>query len=306
MAYFSYGDVEYVCRFNMASDNLSNSVVQIVTDYKEEPNNAMKLHSNFKTGLHLNFTVCLERPLFGNIPSRWFVEWIEANVIFGAEKIIIHNKSLPEYLDPYVNYYKSIGLLEVIPWHLQLVSTNRIDKLTHMDLQMTMIYDCFYRLQKYSRYIVYIDIDELIVPRSPSDRTWSDMIRHLNCSLCSHSYGARQMLFNRYHSSRNNTTLITMDARDRNTEISKYHSRSKYIANTFFVRSLSVHLAYGGVENSTTCVMPIEIGGLHHYKRIQISRTTQDDTMIKYRTELQRRFQITEENVIAHLWKQHL
>ena len=52
--------------------------------------------------------------------------------------------------------------------------------------------------------------------------------------------------------------------------------------------------------------MPIEIGGLHHYKGIKISRTTQDDTMIKYRTELQRRFQITEENVIAHLWKQHL
>ncbi|KAK2140855.1 hypothetical protein LSH36_1226g00009 [Paralvinella palmiformis] len=52
---FYTGDVEYVCRFNMASDNLSNSVVQIVTDYKEEPNNAMKLNSNFKTGLHLNF-----------------------------------------------------------------------------------------------------------------------------------------------------------------------------------------------------------------------------------------------------------
>jgi hypothetical protein len=286
----------------MASDNLSNSVVQIVTDYKEEPNNAMKLHSNFKTGLHLNFTVCLERPLFGNIPSRWFVEWIEANVIFGAEKIVIHNKSLPEYLDPYVNYYKSIGLLEVIPWHLQLLSINKTVTLTHMDLQMTMIYDCFYRLQKYSRYIVYIDIDELIVPRSPSDRTWADMMGRLSCYPHSHSYGARQSAFTLRSRRRDNTTLMTLDVRDRNGEFLEYRSRSKYIADTFGVRKLSVHFAIDPA-NDSTCVMPPEIGALHHYKYVSEVHGMQDDTMLKYRDELLERVQRTKGRVKGSLEK---
>ena len=277
-------------------------MVQIVTNGEEEANNAMKLHHNFKKGLHRNFTVCLERPLFGKISADWFVEWIEANVIFGAEKIIIHTMAISEYLNPYIDYYEKTGLLEVLPWDIDLSILNGTRDLTHMHLQMTMIYDCLYALQKYSKYIVYIDIDELIVPRSPSDRTWADMMGRLSCYPHSHSYGARQSAFTLRSRRRDNTTLMTLDVRDRNGEFLEYRSRSKYIADTFGVRKLSVHFAIDPA-NDSTCVMPPEIGALHHYKYVSEVHGMQDDTMLKYRDELLERVQRTKGRVKGSLEK---
>ncbi|KAK2147521.1 hypothetical protein LSH36_548g00003 [Paralvinella palmiformis] len=55
----------------------------------------MSLHQNFKQGQRYNFTVCLEGPLHGRISTDWFIEWMEANTIFDAQKILIHNLSIP-------------------------------------------------------------------------------------------------------------------------------------------------------------------------------------------------------------------
>ena len=227
----------------------------------------MSLHQNFKQGQRYNFTVCLEGPFFGGISTNWFIEWMEANTIFGAQKILIHNLSIPLYLKPYINYYKRIGLLEVLPWDLRFWPTANRSRTIRRNLQPIMIVDCQYRLQHYSKYIVFIDMDELIVPRASTDKTWSDMIDHLNCPLHPHSYGARQLWFIKRYPSIENTTLITQDVRIRHTFIKIFGEHSKYIADTTFLRTkASVHTVTEGSGN-TTCVMPRELGALHHYKQ---------------------------------------
>ena len=270
---------------------LANVVVQLTSNLENETSNAMKLQQNFKQGQRYNFTVCLEGPLHGSINSDLFVEWMEANLLFGADNVVIHNLSIPTYLEPYINYYKSIGILQVIPWHLDIFQTYKGQKDTiRQNLQSVMILDCQYRLQRYSKYIVFIDLDELIVPRLPADKTWSDMMEHLDCPLHPHSYGARQLRFIKRFPRLDNTSLITQDVLNRHTSIANFGVRSKYIADTTLLTGKArVHSVVRGNTNST-CIMPPHIGALHHYKDGSLPNrendTIEDDTMLKYQTEL--------------------
>ena len=207
----------------------------------------------------------MEGPLFGKISADWFVEWMEANAIFGAELVVIHNLS--------------IGILQVLPWDLDIWPTDSDRRIIHNNLQPITIVDCQYRLQQYSKYVVFVDLDELIVPRHPSDKTWSDMIARLNCPLHPHSYGARQLWFIMHSPRVDNTSLVTQDVR------------------TWLRTTASIHSVFK-VSGNTTCVIPPEIGGLHHYRLTPaVTNTTQDDTMEKYKMELLQRVKRVKEAV---------
>ena len=290
---FRYHSVEYNCLTGLATDMLINATVQLTDDVEKEASNAMRLHTNIREELRHNFTVCLERPLFGDVPPDWFIEWMEANAVFGAEEVLIHNLSMPDYLDPYVNFYKERGVLTVLPWDL-----NMDYDLTHCHIQLSMIYDCVYRLRKYSRYAVFIDLDELIVPRYSTDATWSEMMQRANCSH-PHSYGARQLLFNMKFDQVDNTSLITQDFKIRHFSLTEYRKRSKYIAHLKQVTQLSIHFASKTPINST-CVLPSEIGALHHYreKKATSHQIVRDDAMVKYKEELMERTKRTKEQVL--------
>jgi len=253
----------------------------------------MSLHQNFKKGQRYNFTVCLEGPFFGGISTDWFVEWMEANIIFGAQKILIHNLSIPLYLEPYINYYERIGLLDVLPWDLRFWPTTNRSDIIRSNLQPMMIVDCQYRLQRYSKYVVFIDIDELIVPRSAMDKTWSDMIDHVSCPFRPQLFGARQLWFFKRSPQVENTNLITQDVMIRHTFIENFPNRSKYIADTTLLETkASVHSVFEGSENCT-CVIPPKIGALHHYKQhVSYNETVRDDVMAKYKMELIKRIKL--------------
>jgi len=109
----------------------------------------MKLNQNFRRGAEYNYTVCLEQPLYGEISPSWFVEWVEANVIFGAQKIIVHNHSASASIRPYIEYYVKTGLIDNLPWTFPPGLTGRM----HCYLQQTLISDCQYRLRRWSRQV---------------------------------------------------------------------------------------------------------------------------------------------------------
>ena len=294
ITFHRYVAAEYIFHTSMPSNILINTTVQLTDNLQSDTSNAMFLHVSFNHRRGHNFTVCLERPLFGNISEHWFTEWMEANVLFGAEHVLIHNFSMPHHLDPYVDFYKRIGILTVQPWHLVMNYTE-----THCHLQLTMMHNCLYRFKTNAHYVVFIDLDELIVPRSPGDRTWSDMMRRLKCADPD-VYGARQLLFNRELSRIDNSNLMTQEVRMRNAKPTRYGKHSKYIADMRLVRALAIHFPLKRFTKNT-CVLPLRIGALHHYRSGRSSpHTVFDDTMLKYRDELRSRIKHTKRQILKY------
>ena len=253
---------------------LQGAVVSLVTaETESKVSNYMILRHSTNHTLEYNYTVCLSRPLYGATTISWFIEWMEANALFGADKIIIYEYIVPQELDPYFEYYKSTGLLDVFPWHFPDGLTG--DKtVTH--LQWITMQDCKYRMQLRSRYIVMIDMDELIIPRHPDDMTWTDMIKRAGCSGDVCSYSARHLFYCLQCRGNNNKDagLFMAANRMRSNIITQHRVRSKYIANNMQSLYNGVDFLVHSVPCSpkNTCVMSPDVGGNHHY-RLPMIRT---------------------------------
>ena len=269
--------------------DLFGAVVSLVQNPNDDVTNRMLLRHNFMRGLQNEYIVCTEQPLFGNISLDWFIEYIEANIIFGAQRIMMHNMSMPSYLEPVVEHYKRKGIIEVLQWQFPAELDAFKETGMHVHLQQSMITDCQFRTQHWSQYLVLIDIDELIVPRHPDDVTWADMIKRSTCATNVNAYSARHLHFGVEHNTSEHHALVTMRRMQRNIKILPHGFRSKYIANTFLATELVTHSVDAGTGRRS-CVLDPNIGGLHHYRSHNLGENilgskynvTHDDTMIKY------------------------
>ena len=284
---YRFFNVEYSCIFRIHESDLEHSVISLVTDPESEPANHMIVRQYFRDGLKYNFSVCLGGAWHDRMVSpQWWVEWMEANIIFGAQQIIIHNMTMPSFMDPYAQHYVKRGILEVLPWNL-----DPIIKLagTKSNLQLTITYDCFYRMRGRSVYMAQFDQDELIVPRHPDDITWTDMIKRSGCVPGACVYGARQVYYGRQYTNNtkldNATGLMMLDATHRGENVFRDGCRSKYIADTSKIVFPHTHHANCAKSPTTgkslpRCTLPVEIGGSHHYRWTGIGQVNERDGVV--------------------------
>ena len=196
-----------------------------MTDLEDESTNCMIVRQYFREGFKFNFGVCLGSAWEGPAVSpEWWVEWMEANIMFGAEQIIIHNMSMPSYMDRYAEHYVNLGVLEVIPYNFDPIIT--LGNITY-NLQSTTLHDCLYRMRRRTTYMTQVDLDELIVPRHPQDVTWSDMIKRSGCDPDSCVYSGRMLYYSRQYSNNtvNRTGLVMLDTTQRSIVIRSYKAK---------------------------------------------------------------------------------
>ena len=136
-----------MCNISLPSSQLTHAVISLKMDKGDVYKSIMKLNQNFRRGTKYNYSVCIENGLFGSISPSWFVQWVEANVIFGAEKIILHNLTKIPSLVPYIEHYSKLGLIDVLPW----TWPHNVKGEKLIQLQHAVIFDCQYRLQGLSR-----------------------------------------------------------------------------------------------------------------------------------------------------------
>ena len=261
-------------------------MISLVTDPEEESTNHMLVHQSFRGGFKHSFGVCLGSAWEGPAvsPERW-VEWMEANIIFGAEQFIIHNMSMPSYLDPYVQHYVDMGVLEVFPWHFDPII--KLASNTY-NMQLATYRDCLYRMRRQTTYMVQVDLDELIVPRHPEDVTWYDMIQRSGCAPDALVYAGRQVHCSLQYPNNtlNKTGLVMLDATECGSYIFPNQHRTKYIAAASNITSPHMHTV-SNVQSSQYCVLPVEVGANHHYRReihptmITVDTVT-DNSALKY------------------------
>uniref|UniRef100_A0A1I7U522 Glycosyltransferase family 92 protein n=1 Tax=Caenorhabditis tropicalis TaxID=1561998 RepID=A0A1I7U522_9PELO len=113
------------------------------------------------------------------------LEWIEMQYLFGADTISIYHFHLTNSTHRVLDYYKSKRNLKVIPISLpsgnpnipiersQFLKTNRPQKRRH---ELIPYNDCFYTHIHTHRYVLIIDIDEVIVPIEHDN--YGDLLRN--------------------------------------------------------------------------------------------------------------------------------
>jgi len=113
-------------------------------------------------------------------------EWLELNLILGADKFFVYVYSVHPNLKRVLEYYSSKGVLEIIPLSLPGKQPNKPKqrsrylktKLWQKRRDELVPYnDCYYRNLYSHRFVLPVDVDEVIVPVRTS--TWKAMFQEL-------------------------------------------------------------------------------------------------------------------------------
>ncbi|GFO14384.1 upf0392 protein f13g3.3 [Plakobranchus ocellatus] len=135
----------------------------------------------------VEFTVCIP-PIYGDYSNTaQLVEKLEMSRLLGARRVVLYNNSIAPSVNSVLQMYigeGKMGLekLQVVvhPWKLPAVSENgtirviQSEKDIHYFGQLAAINHCLHRYRWLSRYIVFTDLDEFIIPRQHD--SWSQLI----------------------------------------------------------------------------------------------------------------------------------
>src|SRR6218665_2528527 len=184
---YTTGCVCYWCRFMIAMvvcslpENLAVHAVSLVSSDSNETNlvGVVDLRQSASTLLNrsttsvllsnVSFTVCTS-PIHGNYYTvSDIVNFIEVNRIFGAERFIFYfdadtDLSLRDCLES----YRDKGIVEMYAF------TPPVLEGLHYHGQIISITECVYRTMYRTKYLINVDIDEVVVPVKAND--WQTML----------------------------------------------------------------------------------------------------------------------------------
>ena len=274
-------------------DNTYPDAVSIVTNPEEQPRNFVWV-TDSRSKKFSQFTVCLHSPFdFKDDRSHEIVEWVELNKLMGGDRFVFYNYSSHPNSDAILRLYQENDLINVVQWNIP----SQAD--IHYLGQVASMTDCLYRNFYSSKYIVYLDLDEFIIPRRESLHNWSELIKIqpkrcayiLRCTVFRVSDGYTELRFEGKDSAlkyKLNTLLV--HSRQNYTFGSK--DRSKFILQTDCMEVVGVHLLqkYRTEEPSEMTIEPRD-ALLHHYREgyplfVRRGASSVDSYMTRYAKDL--------------------
>lgn len=134
-----------------------------------------------------DFAVCVKGLDFPeNDVARSLVEWLEANRLLGADEFFVYVYSIHPNTQRVLDYYAARGLLHAIPITLpgnlpneplersRFIRQNILEKRRN---EIVPYNDCLYRNLERFRFVVPLDVDEVLVPVRGA--SWRDVFREL-------------------------------------------------------------------------------------------------------------------------------
>ena len=121
----------------------------------------------------LDFIVCLHQPIYSMYNPETVAAWFETNRALGAQKIIVYYQEDIDNINHIVQKYVDEGFVEVFGWYSNF--TSRFDNCFG---QILLMAECQYRNMYTTKYMVFHDLDELIIPQQ--DPTWHGMMKTLD------------------------------------------------------------------------------------------------------------------------------
>jgi hypothetical protein len=126
-----------------------------------------------------------------------FIEWVEIMKILGADKIDVFYRSIHPDLLTILHFYQQQGFIDFQKFlEPKEINTTSYNNLQMMMIQMMQHTDCFYRNRNLYKYFVVLDVDEVIIPMRPEDRTWNDLVnKRYRISSGSNSFMSYNSIF---------------------------------------------------------------------------------------------------------------
>lgn len=257
------------------------------------------------------FTVCVTPLNYRYSKAYELVEMIELNRILGAEYFVFYNYSTNYNVDKVLEYYAKQGIVEVLEWDLPMKVDTWPKKNEPVEIhyfgQLAALNDCLYRNMHVSKYVVFQDLDEFIIPRQ--HLTWPDMINNLPPGQGAYIF---QCVFFRKEWADIATNfpgkdtaikykMNTLLKQNREQKLLGKTHRAKYILDPTKVDTVGIHNIWrfrGG--NGAHFVNP-DYARMHHYRNWQNPTDekagTLDDRIMVYKDQLLKQTVIVWENL---------
>ena len=85
-----------------------------------------------------------------------FIEFVEIGREMGAQRFMIYRKKIMPSVDKLLDYYIKLGLVQIIPWSMQLENGGHLE--SFYSGQLGALIDCVFRSQPFSRYLAFYDL----------------------------------------------------------------------------------------------------------------------------------------------------
>ncbi|XP_052269827.1 beta-1,4-galactosyltransferase galt-1-like isoform X1 [Dreissena polymorpha] len=225
--------------FRCSSPNGQPAYASVVQTSCQQPSKLIVVKvSETPKSYKRKFTACL-MPLFGNFSdAHSLVEWVELNLLLGAEKFFVYDNSSAENIRCVLKMYAERNIVEIVQWPIPV-------KDVHYVGQIAQLQDCLFRNKPESEFIVNVDMDEFIIPRKDNVRTWSDFVANSS----SGAFIFRNTFFLKETYDENSSSnalakqfkLYSLLLSKHEPKVWVHGQRSKYIARTSMVTWLRVH-----------------------------------------------------------------
>ncbi|GFS10163.1 UDP-galactose:beta-D-galactoside beta-1,4-galactosyltransferase [Elysia marginata] len=221
----------------------------------------------------VDFTVCIPA-VFKFKDASLLVEKLEMVRLLGAGRVVLYKVSVKPNVQAVLDLYTSEWTagresLELVVHSWKLPGTR-----IHYRGQMAAVDDCHNRYGWSSRYMVFDDIDELIVPLKHSN--WSELIAArerirsgntafmFRCSVMNNDHSSAPKEFEA-DAARYSSAVLSLTQRD--NFIWPPIKRSKNIIDPRKVDAMGVHHVYRGKSDKyLTDFIPVDQGLLYHYR----------------------------------------
>ena len=269
-------------------------------DICHEPSNYLKVVYNHE--VKKDVAVCVKGlSIVEENRSNRFIEWIELLSDLGADKIFFYELGVHPDIKKVLHYYVEKGIVDLtkvtlpgnqpnqrIKQHKYLkdkLNVQRANSIAHLN-------DCLYRNIHRYKFLAYIDIDEVIVPRNPG-HTWIDLLQILSDEYVdADNFNLRSTYFfediSEYHSLSNTSGYGTSNFMYmlRNLHRSKAHLKGKSFIRTKYVKTVNCHIARECLNRRCKFQdVDVEAAHVHHYRK-SCQRMVEDDTCLRYKQNL--------------------
>ncbi|KAK7021977.1 hypothetical protein SK128_006311 [Halocaridina rubra] len=202
----------YLITCRMPADNINlipESVSLVEKPYDTSTTNLRVIDNQPSSGEKEDFAVCVKGLDVGKDDlSVRITEWLELLFILGAHKVFLYDLDVHPNVSKVIHYYEEKGRVEVTKLTLPAEQPN-IPGLIHMYFKAKIVNkrqnevipynDCLYKNMNRYKYIVLLDIDEIIMPRKVL--SWKELMETVvhkgqeNKKIPRSSYAIRNVYF---------------------------------------------------------------------------------------------------------------
>ena len=223
----------------------------------------------------IKFAVCLYQGIIAKDTSLLDVaSWVEINRAIGVEHITMYDQDTGPNITRLLKNYEKEGFIKLIDWKIY-----NPDFTIAVNGQLATANDCFYRYLRRAKYVLFIDLDELIIPHNTA--TLAGMMN----SLSKFKKIAQYRFYNSFwHESQislvNDTTkeLPIHFRRLNRTKNPPETIRYKNIIRMEAAVRIGIHHVYHMKKGYKRYQVPEHIGLMHHYRTPDYARKEEQFT----------------------------